>query len=210
MAYLPHQYTQVDLNVLDMFAAQAAIAIRNARLYKQVEQVSVTDDLTGLFNRRGFFQLGEREFERSLRFARPLAALMFDIDHFKGVNDTYGHPVGDRVLRALADCFRLNKRGIDVEGRYGGEEFVLLLPETLLPGASHIAERIRQAIADLSIPVCRANVNQSPVDLRITVSVGVAQMAPDVPNLDALIERADQALYRAKDMGRNRIALWER
>jgi diguanylate cyclase (GGDEF)-like protein len=210
MAYLPHQYTQVDLNVLDMFAAQAAIAIRNARLYKQVEQVSVTDDLTGLFNRRGFFQLGEREFERSLRFSRPLAALMFDIDHFKGVNDTYGHPVGDQVLRALADCFRRNKRGIDIEGRYGGEEFVLLLPETLLSGASHIAERLRQSIAELVIPVCRANGNQPPVDLRITVSVGVAQMAPDIPNLEGLIDRADQALYRAKDMGRNRVVVWQR
>jgi diguanylate cyclase (GGDEF)-like protein/PAS domain S-box-containing protein len=210
MAYLPYQYTQTDLDVLGMFAAQAAIAIRNVRLYKKIEQVSITDELTGLFNRRGFFQFGEREFERSLRFSRPLSALMFDIDHFKRINDTYGHSIGDQVLRALADCFRRNKRGIDVEGRYGGEEFVLLLPETLLPGASQIAERLRQSVADLSIPVCRANGDSSSVNLRITVSVGVANMMPEISSLDALIDRADQALYRAKDSGRNRIVVWER
>jgi diguanylate cyclase (GGDEF)-like protein len=208
MAYLPYQYTQTDLDILGMFAAQAAIAIRNATLYKKIEQVSITDELTGLFNRRGFFQFGEREFERSLRFSRPLSVLMLDIDHFKRVNDTYGHSTGDQVLRALADCFRQNKRGIDVEGRYGGEEFVLLLPETLLPGASQIAERLRQSVADLSIPVCRVN-GDSSVNLRITVSVGVAHMLPEISSLDALIHRADQALYRAKDSGRNRVVVWE-
>ena len=209
MANLPHHYTEADMELLGMFAAQAAIAIRNARLYKKIEQVSITDELTGLFNRRGFFQLGEREFERSLRFSRPLSVLMLDIDHFKRVNDTYGHPIGDQVLRALADCFRQNKRGIDVEGRYGGEEFVLLLPETFLPGASQIAERLRQSVADLSIPVSRANGDASSVNLRITVSVGVAHMLPEIPSLDALIDRADQALYRAKDSGRNRVVVWE-
>ena len=209
MAYLPHQYTQTDLDILDMFAAQAAIAIRNARLYNKIEQVSITDELTGLLNRRGFSQFGEREFERSLRFNRPLAALMLDIDHFKGINDTHGHSAGDQVLRALADCFHRNKRGIDVEGRYGGEEFVLLLPETFLPGAGQIAERLRQSVADLSIPVCRANCDTSSVNLRITVSVGVAQMSTDIPSLDALIDRADQALYRAKGSGRNCVVVWE-
>jgi diguanylate cyclase (GGDEF)-like protein len=209
MAYLPHQYTQTDLDILDMFAAQAAIAIRNARLYNKIEQVSITDELTGLFNRRGFFQFAEREFERSLRFNRPLAALMLDIDHFKRINDTYGHSAGDLVLRALADCFRQSKRGIDIEGRYGGEEFVLLLPETLLPGASQIAERLRQSVADLSIPICRANGKPSSVNLSITVSAGVAYMLPEIPNLDALIGRADEALYRAKGSGRNRVVVWE-
>ena len=133
MAYLPHQYTQTDLDILVMFAAQAAIAIRNARLYTKIEQASVTDELTGLLNRRGFFQLGEREFERALRFGRPLAALMLDIDHFKRINDTYGHPIGDQVLRALADCIRQSTRGIDVAGRYGGEEFASCCRKRTLP-----------------------------------------------------------------------------
>ena len=209
LAYTQHRYTQSDMDILGMFAAQAAIAIRNARLYNKIEQISITDDLTGLFNRRGFFQLGEREFERSLRFNRPLSVLMLDIDHFKGINDTYGHPVGDQVLRTLADCFRQNKRGIDVEGRYGGEEFVLLLPETLLSGAGQIAERIRQSVAELSIPISRANGDASPVDLRITVSVGVAQITPEIPSIAVLIDRADQAMYRAKGSGRNCVVVWK-
>ncbi len=209
MAYLPHQYTQTDLDVLGMFAAQAAIAIHNARFYYKIEQISVTDELTALFNRRGFFQLGEREFERALRFGRPLAALMLDIDHFKRVNDSYGHPVGDQVLRALADCVRRSTRGIDVAGRYGGEEFTLLLPETDLPVAIQIAERLRQSISDLSIPICQGKGDATPGHIRIKVSIGVAFMLPDIPNLSVLIERADQALYRAKESGRNRVVVWE-
>jgi diguanylate cyclase (GGDEF)-like protein len=209
-AFLPHRYTQADSDVLGMFATQAAIAIRNARLYSTIEQLAVTDELTGLFNRRGFFQLGEREFEGSLRFNRPLAALMFDIDHFKRVNDTRGHPAGDQVLRLLADCFRQNTRGIDVAGRYGGEEFALLMPETLLPGAVQIAERLCQSIADLSVPIHPANGDSSTVDIHITVSIGVAALLPDVPSLAVLLERTDQALYRAKNSGRNRVVVWEK
>lgn len=203
MAYLPHQYTETDLDLLRMFGAQVALAIRNARLYNKIEQVSMTDELTGLFNRRGFFQLGEREFERALRFGRPLAALMIDIDHFKRVNDTHGHPGGDQVLRALADEMRRNTRGIDVAGRYGGEEFTLLLPETELPAAVQIAERLRHSVAGMSIPLHCGN-SETPEDpVRIQVSVGVASLQSGMQNLSALIDRADQALYRAKDSGRN-------
>jgi diguanylate cyclase (GGDEF)-like protein len=133
----------------------------------------------------------------------------FDIDHFKRINDTYGHSAGDQVLRALADCFRQNTRGIDVAGRYGGEEFVLLLPETPFSGAIQIAERLRQSIADLSIPICPANGGSPMVAIHITVSIGVAELLPDVSSLAVLLERADHALYRAKDSGRNRVVTWE-
>jgi diguanylate cyclase (GGDEF)-like protein/PAS domain S-box-containing protein len=205
---LPHQYSQADLEVLGMFATQAAIAIRNVRLYNQIEQVAVTDELTGLLNRRGFSQLGEREFERALRFKRPLAAVMFDIDHFKVINDTHGHGAGDQVLRALADCFRHNTRGIDVAGRYGGGEFVLLMPETLLPGTVQIAERLRQSIEGLSITMAPANSDSPAINLRITVSIGIAVLWKDAPNLSALVDRADQAQYHAKRSGRNRVSVW--
>jgi diguanylate cyclase (GGDEF)-like protein/PAS domain S-box-containing protein len=205
MAYLPHQYTETDLDLLRMFGAQVALAIRNARLYKKIEQVSMTDELTGLFNRRGFFQLGEREFERALRFGRPLAALMIDIDHFKRVNDTHGHPAGDQVLRALADEMRRNTRGIDVVGRYGGEEFTLLLPETESPAAVQIAERLRHSVAGMLIPLRCGNSKTPAVSVRIQVSIGVASLQPGMQDLSALIDRADQALYRAKDSGRNRV-----
>ncbi len=205
MSYAPHRYTRTDMDMLGMFATQAAIAIRNARLYNQVEQIAVTDELTGLFNRRGFLQLGEREFERAVRFNRPLTALMFDLDHFKRVNDTYGHPVGDQVLRVVTACFRQNTRGIDVLGRYGGEEFVLLLPETPLPEAVPIAERLRESIAALSVPVCPSNGGSSVAHVRITVSIGVAVVTPDIRKLSDLIELSDQAMYSAKASGRNCI-----
>ncbi len=208
MSYAPHRYTRTDMDMLGMFATQAAIAIRNARLYNKVEQIAVTDELTGLLNRRGFLQLGEREFERAVRFNRPLAALMFDLDHFKQVNDTYGHPAGDQVLRALTACFRQNTRGIDVVGRYGGEEFVLLLPETPLPEALQIAERLRESIAALSVPVCQLNGDSLVVDVRITVSIGVAVVAPAIRKLSVLIELSDQAMYRAKASGRNCVIVW--
>ena len=209
LAYAPHRYIEADMEVLTMFATQAAIAIRNARLYSMVEQLAVTDELTGLFNRRGLFQLGEREFERALRFNRPLAALMIDIDHFKRVNDAHGHSVGDQVLRALADCIRQSTRGIDVAGRYGGEEFVLVLPEIPLPEAVQIAERHRQSIADLSVPIYPAKGDFPPVKIHITVSIGVAVALPGIRNLAGLIERADHAMYRGKDLGRNRVVVCE-
>jgi diguanylate cyclase (GGDEF)-like protein/PAS domain S-box-containing protein len=210
MSYAPHRYTQADMDMLGMFASQAAIAIRNARLYNRVEQIAVTDELTGLLNRRGFLQLGEREFERAVRFNRPLAVLMCDIDHFKMVNDAHGHPAGDQVLRELADCFRKSTRGIDVVGRYGGEEFVLLLPETLLPEAIQIAERFRESIAALSVLVCPAGGDSSEVRVHITVSVGVAVAAPGIPKLSILINLSDQAMYRAKTSGRNCVMTWDK
>ncbi len=209
LAYVPHRFTEADRDMLGLFAMQAAIAIRNARLYNKIEQLSVTDELTSLFNRRGFFQLGEREFERALRFGRPLSALMLDIDHFKRVNDTHGHAGGDQVLRVLADCFRQNTRAIDIAGRYGGEEFALLLPEILHSESIQIAERLRQSMADLSIPIGPENGHSSLVDISITVSIGVAALSQDGQNLTDLLDRADQALYRAKDSGRNRVVVWE-
>jgi diguanylate cyclase (GGDEF)-like protein len=210
LAYVPHRFTEADRDMLGLFAMQAAIAIRNARLYSKIEELSVTDELTGLFNRRGFFQLGEREFERALRFGRPLSALMLDIDHFKRVNDTHGHAGGDQVLRVLADCFRQNTRAIDIAGRYGGEEFALLLPEILQSEAIQIAERLRQSMADLSIPIGSEKGHSSPVDISITVSIGVTALSQDGQSLTDLLDRADHALYRAKDSGRNRVVLEER
>jgi diguanylate cyclase (GGDEF)-like protein len=201
-SYREDTYQPDDARVLETIGAQAAIALENAHLYEQVQQLAITDELTGLSNRRGLFQLGQREVERALRFKRPLTAIMLDIDHFKDVNDSYGHPAGDRVLRALTECCRENIRTIDVVGRYGGEEFVLLLPETDLTDAIQVAERLRVSAASASVSFGREY-------LRFTISLGVAELTPDIPNLAALIERADQAQYLAKQSGRNRVRVYQ-
>ncbi|MEE9228568.1 MAG: diguanylate cyclase, partial [Acidimicrobiia bacterium] len=142
------EFTNNDLTLLEAMANQAAMAIENARLFEEVERLAVTDELTGLNNRRGFFDLGRREMERAQRTHRPVTALMLDLDGFKRINDTFGHAVGDEVLRHLGDRCRRAVRDIDLVGRYGGEEFCVLLPETDLKTALEVAERIRSSIAD--------------------------------------------------------------
>jgi diguanylate cyclase (GGDEF)-like protein/PAS domain S-box-containing protein len=204
-----NRFTRTDVDTLGMFATQAAIAIRNARIYKQIEQTAVTDVLTGLFNRRGFLQLGEREFDRAMRLGRPLAALLIDIDHFKAVNDRFGHHTGDQVLQALAACLGRNSRAIDVAGRYGGEEFVLLLPDTLPAEAIRIAERLRESIAKILLPAVPLEGALPETVIGVTASIGVAALTPETRDLAFLIDRADQAQYRAKNAGRNRVCLWE-
>jgi diguanylate cyclase (GGDEF)-like protein/PAS domain S-box-containing protein len=196
-------FSTAQIAPLSAFANQAAIAIENARLYEQVQRVAITDELTGLYNRRGLFLWGEREIERAFRFERPLAAVMFDIDHFKQVNDQYGHPVGDRVLRALGECCREHLRAVDIVGRYGGEEFAIILPEADLVSATQIAERLRESIAR----VCVLDAGHNPIC--VTASLGVAVLTSQVKNLATLLDQADQAQYRAKQAGRNRVAVFE-
>lgn len=157
-----------------------------------------TDALTGIPNRRYLFELGERELSRARRFGHPLSALMLDMDHFNRVNDTHGHAQGDRVLQAVAQCCLLQIRDIDIVGRYGGEEFVILLIETDASGARSLAERIRGSVAQIVLPTAQ-------VPIRITASVGIAQLGEGDSDLDRLLGRADQALYAAKLAGRNRV-----
>jgi len=152
--------------------------------------------LTRLSNRRHFMERAESEFERSRRYQRELSAFLLDADNFKAVNDTHGHEVGDRVLRVLANACRQSLRQLDVVGRYGGEEFVVLLPETSAALAYEAAERLRHEIEQLRIPT-RSD------DIRITVSIGVATATPVAESVAALINEADRALYEAKRAGRN-------
>ncbi|QDG49632.1 diguanylate cyclase [Persicimonas caeni] len=180
-------------------AGQAGIAIENARLFAQVERLAILDDLTGLPNRRRLFEVAEAEFSRARRYAKPLSAIMLDIDHFKKVNDTYGHAIGDEILRAVAHRCDDALRETDTIGRYGGEEFVVIMPETSLDEASQcVAERLRTAVADASIVTDRGEVS-------VTISLGVAELTPADEDVDSLLNRADEALYRAKEGGRNRV-----
>ncbi len=187
-----------DLKLLEELATQAAITLRNNELYEETKYLATIDDLTRSLNRRHLFELGERELKRHHRLKHPLAALMFDIDYFKRVNDEHGHAVGDEVLRSLAARATLQTREIDILGRYGGEEFAVLLPETQLEEALEIAERLRRAALE---PIVVGG-----IELNITISIGVTDADGDI-GLSHLLQRADAALYQAKREGRNRVVV---
>lgn len=165
----------------------------------ELERLSQYDDLTGLYNRRHFMSLAHQEFGRSRRYGNPLTTLMLDVDHFKRINDTYGHPVGDQVLKALGRQILDGLRGIDIAGRLGGEEFAVMLPETSIGQAIMVAERLRSQI--VSAPVTLAD-GQC---VAYTLSIGIAVLTAEHEGLDHLLQQADQALYAAKERGRNRV-----
>ena len=160
------------------------------------------DHLTGLYNRRAFFEAAELEMQRWARFPRPMSLVMIDADHFKRINDQYGHAAGDAVLRHLAAGMSATFRAMDVLARLGGEEFVVLLPDTTLEGAEAVARRFCQLIAGQSVEV-------GDQAIRYTVSAGITTMDDEVANIDALMQRADEALYAAKAGGRNRVERWQ-
>lgn len=160
-----------------------------------------TDFLTGLHNRRSFFEQGEREFVRSKRHGSDMAVLMLDIDFFKAVNDRHGHQAGDQVLQGLSRMCQQNIRSIDLAGRLGGEEFAILLPDTGLVRALDVAERLRTAVAGNAVPITGG------AAIPITISIGVASLRAGDSDLHALLQAADNALYAAKTAGRNRVCL---
>jgi diguanylate cyclase (GGDEF)-like protein len=168
----------------------------------EVQRLAITDPLTGLYNRRHFFELGEREIQGARRYKRSLSAIMMDIDHFKLVNDTYGHRIGDQVLQEIAERCRRAVRMVDVVGRYGGEEFAIILPETDLAAACRVADRLRESISGQTIAT-----EAGPVV--VTTSLGVSTLRNGTTKLDNLLDGADQALYVAKRSGRNRVSSGE-
>jgi diguanylate cyclase (GGDEF)-like protein len=172
--------------------------IRNA---EQLERLATTDTLTGLYNRRHFMIALEAEWSRFQRYYRSVSVLMIDIDHFKDVNDRYGHAVGDEAIKAMAEACLHGKRKSDVVGRVGGEEFAVLLPETNLSRARIVAERIRKRIASQRLQT-------HAVQFQITASIGIAEAVVSMSGTDALLMAADQALYQAKSEGRNRCVSW--
>ena len=196
-------FNQADIPILSLIANQTAITVDKIRLLDETRQFAFTDELTGLYNRRHFLKLAEREVNRAVRYKHPQAFIMFDLDRFKRVNDTHGHSVGDQVLKTVASLARQELREIDLIGRYGGEEFVILLPETGRKGARAIAERLRKRVAQTQMKVGQA-------EITITISLGVSILSPDCNNLTHLIEASDKALYAAKNAGRNRVEAYSR
>ncbi len=205
----PGRFTPEHARLAVAFADQVAIALENARLFAQIQHLAITDSLTGIHNRRHFFAIAEREFQRASRYDHPFSIIMLDIDQFKQVNDTHGHRIGDQVLVAVAKRCGETLRAADVLARYGGEEFVIMLPETSLEHAKSTAERLRSQIAEEPIETTVGSVS-------ITISAGVAERRIGSPvsadpanSIDALIDQADQALYNAKQSGRNRVSTYE-
>lgn len=194
-------FHESDLKILELFSAHAAAAIRNARLHQQLSQLAITDSLTGIFNRRHFFELAESEFQEALRYERPFSVLMFDVDMFKQVNDRYGHSRGDEILRTIVQRCAAIIRQTDILGRYGGEEFVVALPETNMERAAGLANRLREVIATSPIETEKGA-------LMVSASFGVAELSEGIEDLMQLLNRADTALYQAKRMGRDRVCEW--
>lgn len=196
--------SQEDLGILAIFADTAAVAVENARLYQAMVDLSVRDELTGLFNRRHLLQQLAAECTQADRHGSPLSLLMLDIDHFKQLNDRNDHLTGDEALRRFAAALLKNTRGIDTVGRYGGEEFIVLLPRTPRPNALVVAEKLRRVVEAAAFEGEEA----LPGGV-LTVSIGLAACPEDAVRPEELIERADWALYRAKTGGRNRVCCWE-
>lgn len=168
------------------------------RLERELRRLAGTDPLTGAANRRRFMEIASNELYRHKRYRHPMALAMMDIDHFKQINDTHGHPVGDKVLRSLVRYCQIYLRKSDLLGRVGGEEFAILLVETNPTSGRMVADRLRQKIANLKLPVERG-------DLQFTVSIGITSSKKGDDTIETIIKRADEALYQAKAKGRNRV-----
>jgi len=198
----PAKPRKVDIERISFAATLAAVAIENNETRKKLEHQAYSDYLTGLANRRSFMKRSETELSRMSRYDRKLALIMFDIDHFKKVNDTYGHNIGDLVLQKIADVCRSTLRAIDIIGRIGGEEFAVLLPETDLSRAIEVAERLRKEMMQEEIVV-------SPeTSVKFTASFGVVAINHESITIDELLRQADTALYKAKESGRNQVCVF--
>jgi diguanylate cyclase (GGDEF)-like protein len=191
-------FTARELRLLRIYCNQAAVVLENAIVHERVENLAATDGLTGLFNRRYFDSAFARELARCDRSSSSLALLLADIDHFKSFNDTYGHAMGDLVLKKVAGILLGALRKADVLARFGGEEFVILLPNVTARGALESAERLRESVAS-------AEIHPGGPRKRVTVSIGAALFPTDASDSQSLLKAADDALYEAKHLGRNRV-----
>jgi diguanylate cyclase (GGDEF)-like protein len=187
--------------VMFVLCVISVLLYRNNRSTEVLRRLATTDPLTGAFNRRHFMELMNREQRRADRYNTIYSILMIDIDHFKEINDSFGHQMGDEAIRAMADACRRATRPTDLVARYGGEEFIITLTHTDQAGAVRVAERLREAVYLIALPTEKGA-------LSFTISVGISTYVKKIA-VDKLIGRADQALYKAKQAGRNRVCVEE-
>lgn len=190
-------FTETDLQVLNIYLRQSAMVLDKLKAYKKMERMALTDSLTGLYNRHYAHMRIKEEVKRANREKYPVSVVFVDIDKFKSINDTFGHDVGDIALKHVSSLLTLASREYDVTVRWGGEEFVLLLPNTDENGAYILAERLRNQIANSKFDYCN-----------ITASLGIASFPTDDINMDTVISYADSALYHSKQTGRNKTTLY--
>ena len=198
--FVPRRFDREKLNLLSVLASFAAMAIQNATLHKHTKLLAITDALTGLHNHRYFKQYFKQEMARARRYHKPLAIIMMDIDDFKSFNDSFGHASGDLLLSALGTRILQTIRGVDVAFRYGGEELIVLLPDTGLDQAILAAERLRNSVQDGTAEELAGCATRG-----VTVSVGVASYPENADNMDELFNIVDSLLYRAKRCGKNKV-----
>ena len=191
-----------SLNLVTGYLIIFSDITRRKETEKNLQHLAVTDPLTGLFNRRHFLNIAERELQLSRRYSKPIAFLMLDLDRYKFFNDTYGHAAGDNLMKLVISVCSQNLRNTDVFSRYGGDEFYIMLPETNQEQACNLAERLREAVRNTPIDL-------GGTEIRMTMSIGISATNGSEQNisLNDLLERADAAMYKAKESGRDRIWL---
>ena len=197
----PAAFDAAEIELFTAVADQAAMAVQNARLYEETLELSITDTLTGVPNRRHLFARLEMEIARAHRFGTGVSFLMIDIDHFKKLNDAAGHRAGDVTLRQVCDLMRVSVRKVDTLGRYGGEEFALVLPQVSKAEALEVAEKLRASVEQF-----RFTHGDTQPGGRVTISVGVAHLPTDATTLEKFVDCADSALYASKRGGRNKVS----
>ena len=199
--------SEKEINYLEQLTNQAATTINRANVYAEILKHATLDALTSLYNRRQLEERIKQEVSGAKRHDRPLGAMMIDIDFFKSVNDTYGHAAGDLVLKTVSRIIKLQLRDYDIAGRYGGEEFAILLPFTKLEEAKMVAERLRKAVENKKIDISKINTESSEKNISVTISLGVAEYSKE-DSEETLLQNADKALYKAKENGRNRVEIY--
>lgn len=197
----PGQFSEQDVNLFNAVSEQVSISLENALAYQKTQELTNRDELTGLYNRRYFFERFEKEVERAKRYGRMLAVMMIDIDHFKNYNDTFGHLKGDDLLVSLSRLMERNLRKVDIIARYGGEEFLVMLPETNKESARKVAEKLRSVVESNDFHLEKPDLGPG----NITMTIGISSLPKDSEDALELLDLADKALYYGKAQGRNRV-----
>ena len=198
-----------EISYLEQLTNQTATTISRANIYAEILKHATLDALTGFNNRRQLEERIKQEVSSAKRQKRNLCAIMTDVDFFKSANDTYGHAVGDLVLKTIARVIKMQLRDYDIAGRYGGEEFSIILPYTKLSEAQMVAERLRKAVEKTKIDISKVNSDVTEKNIGVTISLGVAEYSTD-DDENTLLQKADKALYKAKENGRNRVESYEK